>query len=116
MSEGHEPRLDAAGHTFAVVVSRFNHSITRRLLEGALDGLKRYGCGEGDIEVHWVPGSFELPIVAQKLTGSGKFDVVICLGRSYDRTPPTSISWPQKPPAGSPVSVSIPGSLLPSGS
>ena len=76
----HEPRLDAAGRTFAVVVSRFNHSITRRLLDGALDGLKRYGCDEGNMEVHWVPGSFELPIAAQKLARSGRFDVVICLG------------------------------------
>ena len=75
-----EPRLDAAGRAFAVVVSRFNLSITRRLLDGALDGLKRYGCDEGDIEVFWVPGSFELPIVAQKLARSGRFDVVICLG------------------------------------
>ena len=75
-----EPRLDAAGRTFAVVVSRFNLSITRRLLDAALDGLKRYGCDGGDIEVFWVPGSFELPIVAQKLARSGRFDVVICLG------------------------------------
>ena len=80
MPEVHEPPLDAAGRTFAVVVSRFNHSITRRLLDGALDGLKRYGCDEGAIEVHWVPGSFELPIAAQKLARSGRFDVVICLG------------------------------------
>jgi 6,7-dimethyl-8-ribityllumazine synthase len=75
-----EPRLDATGRTFAVVVSRFNLSITRRLLDAALDGLKRYGCDGGDIEVFWVPGSFELPIVAQKLARSGRFDVVICLG------------------------------------
>ena len=75
-----EPRLDATGRTFAVVVSRFNLSITRRLLDGALGGLKRYGCDEGDIEVFWVPGSFELPIVAKRLAHSGRFDVVICLG------------------------------------
>ena len=75
-----EPRLDAAGRAFAVVVSRFNLSITSRLLDAALDGLKRYGCDGGDIEVFWVPGSFELPIVAQKLARSGRFDVVICLG------------------------------------
>ena len=74
------PASTPRGRTFAVVVSRFNHSITRRLLDGALDGLKRHGCDEGAIEVFWVPGSFELPIVAQKLARTGRFEVVICLG------------------------------------
>tara|TARA_B100000686_G_scaffold355299_1_gene472218 strand:+ start:752 stop:1207 length:456 start_codon:yes stop_codon:yes gene_type:complete len=76
----HEPRLDASGRKFAIVVSRYNLSITTRLLESALDGLKRYGCDPCDIEVRWVPGSFELPIIAQKLAHTERFDVVICLG------------------------------------
>ena len=80
MPEMHEPRLDASGRKFAIVVSRYNMSITTRLLESALDGLKRYGCDPCDIEVTWVPGSFELPIIAQKLAHTEKFDVVICLG------------------------------------
>lgn len=80
MPEVLEPILDASGRKFAVLVSRFNQSITTRLLEGALNGLQRYGCDEGNIKVAWVPGSFELPIVAQKLARTGKFDVVICLG------------------------------------
>tara|TARA_Y100001960_G_C14205934_1_gene601940 strand:- start:46 stop:510 length:465 start_codon:yes stop_codon:yes gene_type:complete len=80
MPEMHEPRLDASGRKFAIVVSRYNLSITTRLLESALDGLKRYGCDPCDIEVRWVPGSFELPIIAQKLAHTERFDVVICLG------------------------------------
>ena len=75
-----EGMLDAGGSHFAIVVSRFNELITSKLLAGALDCLKRHGCGEEDIEVAWVPGAFELPLVAQKLARSGRFDVVICLG------------------------------------
>ena len=80
MLKVHEGMLDAGGSHFAIVVSRFNELITSKLLAGALDCLKRHGCGEEDIEVAWVPGAFELPLVAQKLARSGRFDVVICLG------------------------------------
>ena len=80
MLKVHEGMLDAGGSHFAIVVSRFNELITAKLLAGALDCLKRHGCGEEDIEVAWVPGAFELPLVAQKLARSGRFDVVICLG------------------------------------
>ena len=80
MLKVHEGMLDAGGRHFAIVVSRFNELITSKLLAGALDCLKRHGCGEEDIEVAWVPGAFELPLVAQKLARSGRFDVVICLG------------------------------------
>ena len=75
-----ERQLDANGRRFAIVVSRFNSLVTERLLDGALDGLRRHGCAEGDIDIARVPGSFELPIAAQKLARSGRFDVVICLG------------------------------------
>jgi len=76
----HEGELAAQGRRFGIVVSRFNDLVTTKLLEGALDCLKRHGAGEENIEIAWVPGSFELPIVAQKMTAAKRFDVVICLG------------------------------------
>lgn len=81
--EGH---LGGAGLRFAVVASRFNEAIVGRLVEGALDGLRRHGVdgidgvGEGRVDVAWVPGAFELPLVAQKLAVSGLYDAVIALG------------------------------------
>ncbi len=80
MPKVHEGQLNAQGKRFAIVVSRFNDLVTTRLLDGALDCLERHGAEDGDIEIAWVPGAFELPIVAQKLAKSGRFDVVICLG------------------------------------
>lgn len=70
----------AADLRFAVVVSRFNNLITDRLLEGALDTLRRHGVDEARIAVARVPGAFEIPIVAQEMAASGKYDAVICLG------------------------------------
>ena len=61
-------------------MSRFNGDVTSNLLEGALDCLKRHGGGEEDVEIAWVPGSFELPLIAQKMAATKRFDVVICLG------------------------------------
>jgi len=72
--------LNAAGLSFAVVVSRFNDFVTHRLLEGALDALTRTGAAEGDIDVIKVPGSFEIPLAAKKAAGSGRYHAVICLG------------------------------------
>jgi 6,7-dimethyl-8-ribityllumazine synthase len=72
--------LRANGKRFAIVVSRFNAFITERLLQGALDGLKRTGARSEDIEIMRVPGSFELPLAARTLAESGKFDAIICLG------------------------------------
>lgn len=63
-----------------IVAARFNDLITSKLLSGALDGLKRENVKEEDIEVAWVPGAFEIPLVASKMAGSGKYDAVICLG------------------------------------
>lgn len=63
-----------------IVAARFNEFITSKLLSGALDGLKRENVKEEDIEVAWVPGAFEIPLVASKMAGSGKYDAVICLG------------------------------------
>ena len=75
-----EGKLIASGLRFAIVVSRFNSFITERLLEGALDCLKRHGCREEDVEIFKTPGSFEIPLVAKKLAKSSKFDAVIALG------------------------------------
>lgn len=72
--------LRASGKRFAIVGSRFNAFITERLLQGALDGLKRTGARSEDIEIMRVPGSFELPLAARTLAESGKFDAIICLG------------------------------------
>ncbi len=75
--EGHH--VDVGGR-FAIVASRFNDLVTGRLLDGAIDCLARHGADVDTIEVAWVPGAFELPIGAQKMAASGRFDVVICLG------------------------------------
>ena len=72
--------LIGKGLKFGLVVSRFNEFITSRLLAGAEDALVRHGVEEGDIEVAWTPGAFELPFAAKKLAGTGKYHAVICLG------------------------------------
>src|SRR5246500_4527180 len=77
---GIEGELKAEGKRFAIVVSRFNSFITERLLQGALDGLRRTGARNEDIEIMRVPGSFEIPPAARMLAESGKFDAIICLG------------------------------------
>lgn len=76
----YEGRLDATGLRIAVVASRFNETITRALLEGALSGLRRHGLDDGGITTAWVPGAFELGLTAKRLAASGEFDAVICLG------------------------------------
>ncbi len=75
-----EGKLSAQGLRFGIVVSRFNHFITDKLLEGALDILRRSGAREDDITIVKVPGSYEIPFAAQSLAQSGKHDAVICLG------------------------------------
>jgi 6,7-dimethyl-8-ribityllumazine synthase len=75
-----EGRLDGAGLRVAVVCARFNDLITERLLAGARDGLVRNGVDDDAVTVAWVPGSFEIPLVARTLAASGRFDAVICLG------------------------------------
>jgi 6,7-dimethyl-8-ribityllumazine synthase len=76
----HQGRLNAAGFRFALVASRWNDFLTSRLVEGALDALERLGADEKGVELYRVPGSFEIPLLARKLAGSGKFDAVVCLG------------------------------------
>ncbi|MFZ5974824.1 MAG: 6,7-dimethyl-8-ribityllumazine synthase [Bacillota bacterium] len=76
----YEGNLLAKGLKFGIIVGRFNEFIGSKLLAGAIDGLLRHGAEEADIEVAWVPGSFEIPLAAQKMALSGKYDAVICLG------------------------------------
>ena len=73
-------KLDAKGSRFAIIISRFNSLISDRLLSGALDALERHGASTDDVTVVWVPGSFEIPIITQKMALSQKYDAVICLG------------------------------------
>jgi 6,7-dimethyl-8-ribityllumazine synthase len=80
LSKRYEGTLLGEGLRFGVVISRFNEFITARLLEGAEDALLRHGVKEGDIEVAWTPGSFEVPLVAKKMAQSGKYAAIICLG------------------------------------
>lgn len=75
-----EGNLVAENIKIGIVAARFNEFITSRLLGGALDGLKRHGVREEDIQTAWVPGAFEIPLVASKMAKSGKYDAVICLG------------------------------------
>ena len=76
----HQGLLNAQGFRFAIIASRWNSFLTEKLVEGALDALERLGADEKSVEVFKVPGSFELPLTAQKIAESGKFDAVICIG------------------------------------
>ncbi len=75
-----EGKLIAKDLRFAIVVSRFNEFLSARLLDGALDALRRHDARDENIEVAWVPGSFEMPLIAQKMAMSKKYDAVVCLG------------------------------------
>lgn len=75
-----EGMLLGEGLKFGIVVARFNDLITNKLLEGAEDTLLRHGVNEDDIEIAWVPGSFEIPLAAQKMAATKRYDAVICLG------------------------------------
>ena len=75
-----EGNLSAEGTKFGIVVSRFNELITGKLLDGAVDCLKRHGAEQDKIDVAWVPGAFELPQITKKMALAGKYDGIICLG------------------------------------
>ncbi len=75
-----EGNLAAEGKKFGIVVARFNSFIAERLVEGALDTLTRSGASDDDIDVVRVPGAYEIPLIAQRMANSGKYDAVICLG------------------------------------
>jgi len=75
-----EGNLQADGKKFGIIVSRFNSFISEKLLDGALDSLLRSGARDEDIDIAWVPGAFETPLVAKKMATSQKYDALICLG------------------------------------
>lgn len=75
-----EGKLVSNGIKVGIVATRFNEFITSKLLSGALDCLKRHDVNEENIEVAWVPGAFEIPLIASKMAACGKYDAVICLG------------------------------------
>lgn len=80
MGKQFEGQLLGKGLKFGVVISRFNEFITNKLLSGAKDALLRHGVSDEDIDVAWVPGSFEIPLVAKRMAQSRNYDAVICLG------------------------------------
>ena len=80
MTEIYEGKLTGEGIKVGVVEGRFNEFISSKLLEGAVDGLTRHGVKDDDIKVAWVPGSYEIPLTAQKMAKSDKYDGIICLG------------------------------------
>lgn len=75
-----EGKLLAEGQRIGIVAGRFNEFITSKLLGGAIDAFKRHGGNEKDLTVAWVPGAFEIPLIAQKMVETKKYDAVICLG------------------------------------
>jgi 6,7-dimethyl-8-ribityllumazine synthase len=80
MSKPIEGMLVGKGLKFGLVVARFNEFITQKLLDGAQDALVRHGVAAADIDVAWVPGSFEIPLIAKKLAQTKRYDAIICLG------------------------------------
>jgi 6,7-dimethyl-8-ribityllumazine synthase len=76
----YEGKLIAKNNKYGIVVGRFNDFIGGKLLSGSLDALKRHGVTEDNIEIAWAPGAFEIPLIAKKMAGSGKYGAVICLG------------------------------------
>jgi 6,7-dimethyl-8-ribityllumazine synthase len=75
-----EGKVIAENIKIGIVASRFNEFITSKLISGAEDGLKRHNVRDEDIELAWVPGAFEIPLIAKKMAESGKYDAIICLG------------------------------------
>ncbi|MCI9348228.1 MAG: 6,7-dimethyl-8-ribityllumazine synthase [Oscillibacter sp.] len=76
----YEGKLVSKGIKVAIVAARFNEFITSKLVSGAMDGLLRHDVAEEDVSLAWVPGAFEIPVIASRLAKSGKYDAVICLG------------------------------------
>jgi 6,7-dimethyl-8-ribityllumazine synthase len=80
MVKVYEGQLVSQGFKYGIVAGRFNEFIVSKLVSGALDALKRHGADDSEIEIAWVPGAFEIPLIAQKMAESGKYDAVITLG------------------------------------
>jgi 6,7-dimethyl-8-ribityllumazine synthase len=75
-----EGNLSAEGRSFGIVASRFNDFVVKALLEGAIEAIRRHGGDVGSVDIVWVPGSFEIPVVARELALSGRYDALVCLG------------------------------------
>lgn len=80
MPKTYEGKLTAEGLKFGIVISRFNEFITNKLLGGAMDALHRHGADDDNLEIAWVPGAFEIPLIARRFAMSEQYDAVICLG------------------------------------
>lgn len=80
MAKNYEGMLLGKGLKFGIVVSRFNEVITTRLLDGARDAFLRHGVVEQDIDIAWTPGALEIPLIAKRLAGSGRYSAIVCLG------------------------------------
>src|SRR5437867_9137940 len=80
MAKSIEGNLDARGLKIGIVMSRFNQFVTAKLLEGALDGLMSHGGEDDNLTIVRIPGAFEIPLIAERITTSGKYDALICLG------------------------------------
>ncbi len=80
VEKGYEGHLIGKGFKFGVVISRFNDVITNRLYSGVMDGFKRHGVLEADVETAWVPGCMEVPLIAKKMAEKGKYNAIVCLG------------------------------------
>jgi 6,7-dimethyl-8-ribityllumazine synthase len=76
----HEGCMDGTGLRIALVASRFNESVVRQLVVGASDCLRRHGVADDDLELAWVPGAYEIPLIARRLADSGRFDAIVALG------------------------------------
>jgi len=94
-----EGMLLGKGLRFGLVVSRFNEFLTKKLLEGAQDALLRHGVSQEDMEVAWVPGAFEIPLIAKKLAQTKRYNAIICLGAVVRGETPhfeiLLVSWPR---------------------
>jgi len=80
MSKVYEGHITGEGRSFGIVISRFNEFISLKLLEGAMDCLRRHGVDDSDISIVWVPGAFDVPLLAKRMGDSGSYDAVLCLG------------------------------------
>jgi 6,7-dimethyl-8-ribityllumazine synthase len=80
MPKVYQGQLTAAGLRLGIVVARFNELVTSQLLRGAEDAVLRHGGDSGSVDVAWVPGAFEIPVVAKQMAASGRYDAIICLG------------------------------------
>ena len=103
MAKVYEGKLIGQGLRFGIVVSRFNEFITGKLLSGAQDALNRHGVSEDAVEIAWVPGAFEIPLVADRMAASGRYDAVIALGAVIRGRRPILTTWPVKWPRGCPA-------------